>query len=130
MNEQRGAPPQADPGVHYAELAATWDGYAAFNRTEAEKRKQANDWFGAELALARAEVRQQAAEILRQFAHSPEYAAKVMYANAVDRSVSRLPVAEASAIDEATRNHTRARAWQDCAHAIDPSLPEVQPRWD
>lgn len=30
--------------------------------------------------------------------------------------------------DEAAIRYTKARTWQDCAKAIDPGLPEVQPK--
>ncbi|HYS40204.1 MAG TPA: hypothetical protein VEO01_31695 [Pseudonocardiaceae bacterium] len=32
--------------------------------------------------------------------------------------------------DVAAIAYTKARIWQDCAWAIDPTLPEVQPRLD
>ncbi len=30
--------------------------------------------------------------------------------------------------DEAAIAYTKARIWQNCAQAIDPALPEVQPK--
>ena len=87
-------------------------------------RARQGDTFGSALSLARAEVRALAAELLAASA-MPEDAAKEMHRRATALWQRDLPLV---GFDPAAVAYARARIWQDCARAIDPSLPEVQPR--
>lgn len=117
------------PDIDVPTLVERWQAYGAHNRTKSAQHKQAGDWYGADLAIARAETREAAADLLQRFHHDPMHAAKVMHANAVRCSQRDMPIAEASVIDGTGLDYTRARTWQVCAREIDPSLPEVQVRW-
>jgi hypothetical protein len=114
--------------VDRVSLAAQWLRYAAVNRSLAELRQKDGDSFGAELAQARGEVRRAAAELLRE-TQDPLEAANQMYEQARQHWQPDLPLI---GFDEAAMRYTRTRTWQDCARAIDPSLPIVQPKleWD
>lgn len=122
---QSGADPQEDEDLHVqAVKSALWLDYAKRNRLNADLREQAGDTFGARLSLARAEVRRAAAELLLAGLTLLE-AAREMQRRAIAHSYRDLPLI---GFDEAALDYTRARIWQDCAWAIDPTLPEVQPR--
>lgn len=104
--------------------SARWLDYARRNRLNADIRAQAGDTFGAELSMARAEVRRAAAELLLASA-SVLAAAQEMHRRAIAHSCRDLPLI---GFDAAALDYTRARSWQDCAWTIDPTLPEVQAR--
>ena len=104
--------------------SALWLDYAKRNRLNADIREQAGDTFGAKLSLARAEVRRAAAELLLAGMTVLE-AAREMHRRAIAHSYRDLPLI---GFDAAALDYTRARIWQDCAWAIDPTLPEVQAR--
>lgn len=106
-------------------LIEQWNGYASANRMRAHLDERGGDTFGARLHRARAEVRQAAAEMLTAMRSEPIAAAKAMHNNARQLRQHHWPFA---GFDQTAVNYTRARTWQDCAKAIDPSLPEVQPR--
>ena len=74
--------------------------------------------------MARAEVRREAADVL-EFARDPLEAARQLHRRAAALWRHGLPLI---GFDEAAVDYIRARAWQDCARAIDPSLPVVQPK--
>ncbi len=111
-----------------ASLVRQWLRYAIANQGLAEYRVKAGDFFGAKLALARGEVRRAAAALLRS-AQDPQEAAQVMHDEARKHWQRDLPLI---GFDECAVLYTRTRTWQDCARAIDPSLPVVQPllEWD
>lgn len=108
------------------ELIARWLRYAVLNRSNALARSRTGDLFGARLSLARAEVREEAAELLRR-GPDPLAAAAIMHRRARELWLSDLPLI---GFDHAAVQYTRARVWQDCARTIDPNLPVVQPRLD
>lgn len=103
---------------------AVWHGYAGRNKLLAAAYRACGDVFGAELCLARATVRLAAAELLAACA-SPEDAAREMHRRATALWQRDLPFV---GFDAAAVQYVQARIWQDCAHMIDPSLPQVQPR--
>lgn len=107
-----------------SELVARWLHYALCNKRSAVIQQAIGDMFGAALCLARAEVRAAAAELLVACA-TPAVAAVEMQRRATALWVRELPII---GYDAAAVEYTKARIWQDCAWAIDPSLPEVQPR--
>jgi hypothetical protein len=103
--------------------------YARGARTTAIRRHFAGDLFGETLATTRAVVYEAAAELVRAMplAQAPlaEAAAEMMsQALAAQVRTPRWVNYDRDAISYIT-----ARAWQFCAWKIDPSLPEVQPRW-
>jgi hypothetical protein len=106
------------------ELVERWRCYARRNLAEAAVRQDSGDLFGAALSNARAEVRAAGAELLRRAA-GPTEAAKAMHRKVCELWLTDLPLL---GFDAAAVQYTRARTWQDCAHTLDPSLPEIQPR--
>lgn len=108
------------------ELIARWLRYAVRGRSNAMARSRTGDMFGARLSLARAEVREEAAEILRR-APDPLAAAAIMHRRASDLWLPDLPLI---GFDQAAIQYTQARVWQDCARTVDPNLPIVQPKLD
>lgn len=106
-------------------LIEQWRLYAKANRRVANENRAKGDQFGADLCLARGAVRLAAANMLEQHRDDPEAAAKEMHKNAQGLRQHHWPFV---GFDEAAIRYTKARAWQDCAKAIDPSLPEVQPK--
>ena len=63
------------------ELVALWLRYARINKANAIIRDRAGDTFGARLSVARGEVREQAADLLRHAA-DPLDAAALMHRQA------------------------------------------------
>jgi hypothetical protein len=112
----RGSQPVSD-------LVALWLDYAERNKRQVAVDRANDDDFGAQLSLARAEVRATAAELLAASA-TPAEAAVEMHRRATTHWVRELPII---GFDTAAVAYTKARIWQDCARAIDPSLVEVQP---
>ncbi len=108
-----------------ASLIVQWRQFAVANRHHAFLREVEGDLFGAELSRARAEVRQAAANILRDRTADPMTAAREMHVRATELWQYTLPFI---GFDEAAIKYTRSRTWQDCARAVDPSLPIVQPK--
>jgi hypothetical protein len=85
------------------DIARLFADFAKAARGTAIKNHTKGDQFGETLAASRAEVYDKAAHI-------------------------RTP--PLMNFDSAGVQYTTARAWQFCAWKIDPSLPEVAPRWD
>jgi hypothetical protein len=106
------------------DLVALWLDYAQRNKWQAVVEQNTGDVFGAALSLARAEIRALAAELLAASA-MPHEAAVEMHRRATALWQSDLPLV---GYDEAAIDYTKARIWQHCAQAIDPGLPEVQPK--
>jgi hypothetical protein len=106
------------------DLVALWLDYAQRNKRQAAVDQGNGDMFGAELGMARAEIRAAAAELLAASA-TPEDAAKEMHRRASALWQSDLPLI---GYDGAAIDYTKARIWQNCAQAIEPGLPEVQPK--
>jgi aspartyl-tRNA synthetase len=104
-------------------LVEQWLRYAAANRFHAARERKAGDLFGAELAVARGEVRRAAADLLRKLADDPVQAAKLMHDQVKILWIVSFPIV---GFDEAAVKYTKARTWQDCARTIDPQLPIVQ----
>lgn len=114
--------------VTVRQLVERWHGYATYDQTKAQLLHQGGDDFGASLREAAGHTRLLAAALLAK-AVPTEVAgvAAAMMTNAKGCHVREAPMV---GFDDAARNYTRARVWQACAHEIDPSLPEVQARWD
>lgn len=106
-------------------LVDRWLRYAAANTLRAAHERRDGDLFGAELAVARGEVRRAAAGLLRKLADNPDQAAKLMHDQAKTLWIVSSPII---GFDEAAVKYTKARTWQDCARTIDPALPVVQPK--
>ncbi len=113
--------------VDTSALIAQWMRYSAADRIRAQTRAREGDLFGAELAVARGEVRKAAALLLQQLRDDPLGAARLMHREAAAIWVAYLPLI---GFDPVALTYTRARTWQDCARTIDPSLPIVQKRLD
>jgi hypothetical protein len=103
---------------------ALWLDYAQRNKHGAAVHRASGDVFGAKLSTARADVRTKAAELLAASA-TPAAAAVEMHRRATALWQSDLPFI---GYDAAAIVYTRARIWQNCAQAIEPGLPEVQPK--
>jgi hypothetical protein len=103
---------------------ALWRDYAHRNKLNAALQTSTGDIFGARLCLARAEVRRRAAELLAASA-TPAAAAAEMHRRAATLWQSDLPLI---GFDAAAIAYTQARIWQHCAQAIEPGLPDVQPK--
>jgi hypothetical protein len=108
-----------------ADLARTFADYAKAARGTAIKNHTKGDNFGETLANARADVYDKAAELVRQLP-VPD-AANEMMGRAKAAHIRTPPLIN---FDQAGVQYATARAWQFCAWQIDPSLPEVAPRWD
>jgi hypothetical protein len=106
------------------DLVALWLDYAHRNKLSAALRNNVGDTFGAQLCLARADVRSQAAGLLAVSA-TPAAAALEMHRRATTLWQSDLPLI---GYDAAAIAYTQARIWQHCARTIEPGLPEVQPK--
>ncbi|HYS35328.1 MAG TPA: hypothetical protein VEO01_06770 [Pseudonocardiaceae bacterium] len=106
------------------DLVALWVDYAHRNKLSAALHTSTGDTFGAQLCLARAEVRTLAAELLAASA-TPAAAAVEMHRRATALWQSDLPLI---GFDAAAIAYTQARIWQHCAQTIQPGLPEVQPK--
>jgi hypothetical protein len=105
-------------------LIEQWRLYAKANQAQANLNRQTGDQFGAELCVVRGSVRLAAADLLEQSRDDPMAAAKNMHKRAGELRQHYWPFV---GFDEAALSYTKARTWQDCAKAIDPGLPEVQP---
>lgn len=121
---QRVSPVGRQP-VDVKELVRTWHGWAANSVQRAKLERAKGDVFGEALLLIRAGIREEAAGLLLTV--EPAAAARLMMRNAAAHVTRHPPLID---YDQAAMEYTRARSWQFCALAIDPSLPEVQPRWD
>ena len=106
-------------------LIEQWKRYAHANRVRADIDRARGDLFGAELCLARGAVRLAAAHMLADSSGDPMAAANNMHQKAKQLHQHHWPFAR---FDETAVKYTQARTWQDCARAIDPGLPEVQPK--
>jgi hypothetical protein len=106
-------------------LVAQWRLFAKASQAHANADQASGDLFGAELSMARGAVRLAAAEMLGRCRDEPGAAATRMHRNARDLRQHHWPFA---GFDQIAVKYTQARTWQDCARAIDPSLPEVQPK--
>ena len=106
-------------------LIEQWRLYAKANRARAGDNRAKGDQFGAELCLARGAVRLAAADLLERHKDDPLVAARLMHKTAGELRQHHWPFV---GFDKAAIQYTQARTWQDCAKAIDPSLPEVQPK--
>jgi hypothetical protein len=106
-------------------LVARWRLYARANGVRASADRASGDLFGAELNVARGAVRWAAADILHMLHADPLAAARSMHGNARGLRQHHWSF---GGFDQIAVKYTQARTWQDCARAIDPSLPEVQPR--
>lgn len=111
-------PEQADVARMFADYAKAARGTAIKNHTK-------GDAFGERLANNRAEVYDKAAELVRQL--PVEGAANEMMNRAKAAHIRTPPLID---FDSAGVQYAIARAWQFCAWKIDPSLPEVAPKWD
>ena len=105
-------------------MVALWLDYAHRNKLNAAVLSATGDAFGAQLSMARADIRTKAAELLAASA-TPAAAAVEMHRRATALWQSDLPII---GYDAAAIAYTQARIWQNCARAIEPGLPEVQPK--
>jgi hypothetical protein len=105
-----------DPGLYL--------GWARGARGTAIKNHNKGDLYGEVLANTRADVYDQAAELVRQLA--PPDAAAEMMNRAKAAHVRTPPMID---FDSAGVQYATARAWQFCARTIEPDLPEIQTDW-
>jgi hypothetical protein len=117
--------PEQDDVPDHADLARTFADYAKAARGTAIKNHTKGDTFGENLAASRADVYDKAAELMRQL--PPTDAANEMMNRAKAAHIRTPPLIN---FDSAGMQYATARAWQFCAWKIDPSLPEVAPKWD
>lgn len=107
------------------DLVQIFADYAKAARGTAIKNRSKGDGFGDELASKRAAVYDMAADLVRRL--PPAEAAKEMMDRARSAHIRTPPLID---FDRAGVQYSQARAWQFCARQIDPSLPEVAPKWD
>ena len=107
------------------DLAQVFADYAKAARGTAIKNRSKGDGFGDELATKRAAVYEMAADLVRRLSRAE--AAKQMLENARSAHIRTPPLID---FDRAGVQYSQARAWQFCAKLIDPSLPDVAPKWD
>jgi hypothetical protein len=109
---------------HRRALIARWLSYAMAERQMSRFDESRRDLFGRDLHIARAQVRDDAASVLRTARDCREAAEEMM-----DRA-RRLAVRELPLIgyDDAALAYTKARTWQACAWDIDPEMEQVQPQ--
>ena len=117
---KRRRPPTERPAV--ADLFISWSQGALGTAT---LQRAHGDTYQAALAERRADIYRRAAAMLADTA--PAEAAQEMLLHARLAAVRTPPLL---GFDEAGLSFVAARAWQLCAHTIDPTLPEVQPAWD
>jgi hypothetical protein len=115
--------PEATPEP--AELARMFADYAKAAHGTAIKNHSKGDLFGETLAKSRADVYEKASELVRQLPLAD--AATEMMNRARASHVRTPPLID---FDAAGVQYNTARAWQFCAWKIDPTLPEVAPKWD
>jgi hypothetical protein len=108
-----------------ADLARIFADYGKAARGTAIKNHTKGDTFGETLATARANVYDRAADLVRQ--RPLQDAANEMMNRAKAAHIRTPPLIN---FDSAGVQYATARAWQFCAWKIDPSLPEVAPKWD
>jgi hypothetical protein len=108
-----------------ADLARMFADYGKAARGTAIKNHTKGDTFGETLASARADVYDRASELVRQL--QLQEAANEMMNRAKAAHIRTPPLIN---FDQAGVQYATARAWQFCAWKIDPSLPEVAPKWD
>jgi hypothetical protein len=108
-----------------ADLARTFADYAKAARGTAIKNHTKGDNFGETLANARADVYDNASELIRQL--PPADAANEMMNRAKAAHIRTPPLIN---FDAAGVQYAMARAWQFCAWQIEPGLSEVAPKWD
>ena len=111
-----------DPQVRT--LIRIWHSWAANCLQRAAVEHTQGDEFAALLLRTRATIREAAATLL--LSQGPGAAAAEMMVHAQEHLVRNPPLI---GYDEAAVHYTIARSWQWCAHQIDPTLPEIQPRW-
>lgn len=117
---------QLSPDVpEQADVARMFADYGKAARGTAIKNHTKGDNFGERLANARADVYDKAAELVRQL--PPQDAANEMMNRAKQAHIRTPPLID---FDSAGVQYAIARAWQFCAWKIDPTLPEVAPKWD
>ena len=107
------------------DLAQIFADYAKAARGTAIKNRSKGDGFGDELATKRAAVYEMAADLVRKLPLAE--AAQKMLENARSAHIRTPPLID---FDRAGVQYSMARAWQFCAQKIDPSLPDVAPKWD
>ena len=107
------------------DLAQLFADYAKAARGTAIKNRSKGDGFGDELATKRAAVYEMAADLVRRYPLAE--AARQMMEQARAAHIRTPPLID---FDRAGVQYSQARAWQFCARQIDPSLPEVAPKWD
>jgi hypothetical protein len=105
-------------------LILIWHRWAANCQQRAAVEHVQGDEFAALLLRTRATIREAAATLL--LSHRPSAAAAEMMVRVQEHLVRTPPLI---GYDDAAVHYTIARSWQWCAHQIDPTLPEIQPRW-
>lgn len=113
------------PASAAAATAERFQHYARSARGTAVKNRTRGDAFGEQLATARAEVYEQAAELVRRM--PARQAAQEMMDRAGRSHVRTPPLME---FEGAGLRYIAARAWQFCALEIDPGLQQKAPRWE
>ncbi|MGH3629382.1 MAG: hypothetical protein ACRDRL_18335 [Sciscionella sp.] len=111
--------PAEDPRVQ------RWREQARWSLARASQLQGEGDEVGASLVLARGETRRAASEMLRTAKSVADASTQML------NTAWRLRQHDVSWAypDDSCLTYVRARTWQNCAHQLDPALPEVQPCW-
>lgn len=108
------------------DLVRRWLAYALHSREQATWCGRHRAGYDQKLHTTRAQVRDQAANLLRTEPDLTAAAAKMMDQATRHKVTSAPPLI---GFDETSFEYTAARCWQACAWDIDPELPQVQPVW-
>jgi hypothetical protein len=108
-------------------LIKRWLGFALGSRKQANWASAKSAGYDERLHATRAQVRDEAANLLRGERDLIK-AARMMMAEAKKHQVTTAP--PIIGFDEVSFRYVAARTWQLCAWDIDPELEPVQPRWD
>lgn len=125
---------QEAPAEDLAEIAERWRAYARNGTTRAVLAELRTNPFDAALHRTRAAVRTEAADLLSTFDSSAK-AAQAMLDRVRDLwQYNPRPwgktIEERQAYDASLLRYVRARTWQACAQELDPTVEEIQRRWE
>jgi preprotein translocase subunit SecA len=118
----------AGPAVTHStphQLSELFCEYSRAAEGTAQKNRAKGDEFGEALAKARADVYQQAANLVRTQSLADALAAMLERAKA--SHVKTPPLID---FERAGVRYIMSRAWQFCAMKINPSVTEVAAKWD
>lgn len=125
---------QATVTEDLAEIAERWRAYARNGTARAMLADLQTNPFDAALHRTRATVRTEASDLLSTLDSSAKAAREML--NRVRDLWQYNPrpwgktIEERQAYDASLLRYVRARTWQACAQELDPTIEEIQRRWE